>query len=206
VSASDFTAKWPGSGSSAQLTYTGDEKLGQLTQSWSEVLRRPGDDPSCGTDDTQFRGNGDTANVPGNDCIGKFGDRTTGWVITVSWADQSDGQAHSVDVRLADGAPATYQPCTPGALTATWGATKAAGISLTQTGGDISGCGGWRSEVRAGDGQTCATSNSAPDTAIDISGCGAAPSTDWTVLITWTKPNGDTDTSTPAVVGVPPDS
>jgi hypothetical protein len=206
VSANDFTAEWPASGSAAQLTYTGDEQLDLLTQSWSEVLKRPGDDPLCGTADTQFRGNGDTASVPGNDCVGRFGDQTTGWVITVSWADQSDGQTHSVDVRLADGAPATYQPCTPGAFTASWGTTRTDPVSLTQAGGDVSGCSDWSAELQAGDGTSCGTSTDAPNpTAVIPITCGTAPAADWTVSVSYRKPDGTVAVAT-ATLGTPPDS
>ena len=197
----DFTAEWSAQGgSSARVDYTGDKDLATLTRDWNSTLYAP-DGTRCGSDGSVP----DPTYVPAGSCVQPYGDQTTGWKVTLTYTDATDGDPHSVDVALADGAPPGYQACTPAGFTAQWGASRADGVTVTSDGGDLGGCTGLSYELRTGDGTSCGTASGAPPATVALT-CGDPAGTDWTVTVTWTEPDGGAGRSNPdpPVTGDPP--
>ncbi|SHH00852.1 Fibronectin type III domain-containing protein [Jatrophihabitans endophyticus] len=205
LAAGDFAAAWPDSGSSARVNYTGSANLDALTTGWALTLHAP-DGSVCGTSNSEPN----PTTVSAGDCVQPYGDQS-GWYVSLTYRNTTDGGGHSVDRIPLSGGPPSYQPCTVAAsdVTATWGATIADGVTVGAT-GSLAGCTGWRYELLAPDGTSCGTTTGSPadSPAPNITlTCGTAPSSgDWSVAVSWNNPNGTSGDAKPTVTGDPPTS
>lgn len=212
LSAADFKAEWSATqGSSAKITYTGDKNLTSLTRDWTETVLAPdGSDTVCGTDQDEF---GTVASVPvTKDCIDQFGNGPKTWKVELSYRNRSDGTAGDTVTIDLPGSPPSYQPCDPdlSSFRASWGATRADGVTVTAE-GQLAGCSDWKYVLRssASPNDECNTvEDSHAPTIIIPASCAAPPTRNWTVAITWTRPDGTTDQVNPPtpVFGNPPSS
>ncbi len=204
VQAGELSPTW--SGGFVQLAYTGSKDLSQLTQNWGETILAP-NGTSCGSASSQP--DLDVAVDPS--CVNRFGDQADGWSVSVSYQDRTDGDQHTVVAALG-GAPPGYQPCTPGALTASWDPTRAQGVNVATSAApaSLAGCSSWTYTIQDADGsQVCQTSTdatpSAPTTDISLASCGTPPADGWTLSVSWNDTAGNGQDQGPLpITGDPP--
>jgi hypothetical protein len=141
-------------------------------------------------------------------CIARFADAGGSWHVQVSYRNKTGSTAGPFSYALPNGIPG-YQYCTPSGFQASWGQQHGdPGVSVTGTGGNLSGCDNWSYEVRSPQ-QTCGadTTNQPPDPGVTIPlTCSDDPQQGtWTVVVTWTDSANRPQTSDPiTVTGEPP--
>lgn len=210
----DLTVSWnsQGGASNVGIHYTGDlsgSDIAKLTQNWSEAVTAPGG-AGCGSAAQQ-----PDVNVQVSaSCVNQFGGTTDNWTVAVSYTDATDGKKEGPFTYQLPGPPPTYQPCNPAAFTATWGATIAAGVTVTYTGTDpraIAGCSNWSYTLQDDNGKSCGTPDNPPNPpnpSVIMLSCNSPPAAGWTVHITYVDTAGNKQAITPDVDvgGTPPTS
>jgi hypothetical protein len=201
---SDFSADWStaGGGSNVRVKYEGtlsDSDVSQITNSWAETVHAP-NGTNCGSSSAQPTSRGIDVAVDPN-CVNRFGSQT-GWSVTVSYHDASDGGGHGPFSYSLTGGPPTYQPCTVAAsdFDATWTGTSATPAVQVKFNGDqsaLAGCTGWAYLLKDPGGDSCGTPPAPPDpqhdrTAVIPLSCTTSPSADnWSVSISYTDTAGN---------------
>jgi hypothetical protein len=211
---SDFSADWDSGGgtSNVRVKYEGslrDSDVAQITGNWSEVVTAR-DGTICGSASAVPTSRGIDVPVSAG-CVNRFGGQMSGWRVTVSYEEASDGSQGGPFRYTLTGGPPSYQPCvaTAGDFAATWTGTAdlpAVQVNFTGDQSALAGCTGWSYVLKTPDGDSCGTPPAPPDpandrtTAIALS-CSTAPSTgDWTVSITYTDTAGDPQALAPITV------
>jgi len=216
----DFSAKWDPdqSDSEALIAYTGAKytvnQLKQITQNWTVTVIGP-DSQNCGS--RSFESPPDGVDVPASGACVKSLGGSDQWSVKITYQNvNGDSDDHSIPGNFSLGAPPSYQPCNvdQSQFGASWGATRAAGVTVTYGGeqSDISGCANFQYQLtKTPDGdasQDCgdfgpaqtapASTNIQPTCAID-------PAGSWSVHITWDNTNtGESGLSDDVSLGTPP--
>lgn len=205
--ASDFSARWDGSGSGAEITYSGPNAalLPVLTRSWSETVLSPSG-AECGTGNDVPGLNPVTVQASAA-CVGREGAQS-GWQVQISYSDTITGTAHGPFTVSLPGPPPGYQPCAPRGFQAAWGQTLSDGVTVTYAGdaGQLSGCTGFSYELLK-DGARCGTPDQdpAPPAAAAIHPtCDATSAGSWTVHVSWRNASTGKQDAADLQLGAPP--
>ncbi|MDT4934340.1 MAG: hypothetical protein QOK11_2232, partial [Pseudonocardiales bacterium] len=209
----DFSADWDSSGgtSNVRVKYEGalrDSDVAQITENWSEVVKAP-NGRSCGSGSAVPTSSGIDVAVSAG-CVNSLGDQT-GWQVTVSYQDASDGSQRGPFTYNLTGGPPSYQPCvvTASDFGARWTGTAdlpAVQVNFTGDQSALAGCTGWSYVLKTPGGDSCGTPPAPPDPANDRASaialsCATAPSADdWSVSITYTDTAGDPQALSPITV------
>jgi hypothetical protein len=147
-------------------------------------------------------------------CVTQFG-ATSGWRVSLTYQDATDGASHGPFVYTLSGLPPNPAPCQVASsdLSAVWASGPAVQLSLASgSAAQLSGCSGWSYHLLGPQGQDCGTPSSggsqAPgSTPVTITvACGPKPSDGWTVRVDYTDASGNAQQLSVAVTGTPPSS
>jgi hypothetical protein len=208
----DFDVAW-GNGRSngdtpVTISYRGRDDLRQLTENWSETVTPPGGG-GCGpsANDTP-----DTTLLVSTECIADTGAGGGNWTVQITYANKSThARQGPFTYTLANPVPG-YQYCAPAGFDAAWGPTKADGVQVNLSGGDVIGCSGWRYDLQsqppgASDPTTCGTATGAPSQTVSLDQCTDDPAQGtWTVVVSWRDSANRPRSSSIPVGGDPPTS
>lgn len=200
----DFDVAWSNDNTGsvrANIRYTGSQDLGRLTKDWSEVLIAPDGDTVCDSGNDMP----DTSLTASAQCIAQFAGANASWTVRLGYANTSNGdRVGPFNYSLANPLP-NYHYCAPTGFTATWGATKAAGVGVDSSGGDLSGCSDWSYELDSPQ-NPCGTANGAPPATISLDAqCTDDPAQGtWKVTVSWSDSAGRPQKSDPIPVTGPP--
>jgi hypothetical protein len=142
--------------------------------------------------------------------VRRSGDQT-GWSVRITYQDRGSGNQHTVPGNhTLSGTPPTYQPCAPSGFSATWGATRADGVTVDFGGdpGQVTGCSSFTYTLQK-DGADCGDfgpTDTPPASTVIQPGCDLDSPGTWTVHVAWHDDNtGSDDALTPDIaLGDPP--